>query len=126
MRDVLPCPYCGGEVEVVRLRDKVEGKLKTKIYRIQCMQCKAVVPFGTKFPDESEEDGEKRIKQYEKHIDRVWSPLHSTKIKQSMEAEARDAQMAMASQTSMDDEINEIHDVSHVVARKKQKCRGVE
>ena len=121
MRDVLPCPYCGGEVEVVRLRDKVEGKLRTKIYRIQCMQCKAVVPFGTKFPDESDEDGEKRIQQYDKHIERVWNPLHSTKIKQSMEAEARDAQMAMASQTSMDDEENEIHDVSHVLTRKKPK-----
>lgn len=126
MRDVLPCPYCGGEVEVVRLKDKVEGKLKTKIYRIQCMQCKAVVPFGTKFPDESDEDGEKRIQQYDKHIERVWNPLHSTKIKQSLEAEARDAQMAMASQTSMDDEINEIHDVRHVVGRKNQKRKGVE
>jgi len=126
VRDVLPCPYCGGEVEVVRLRDRMDGKLKTKVYRIQCVQCKAVVPFGTKFPDESEEDGEKRIQQYDKHIERVWNPLHSTKIKQSMEAEARDAQMAMASQTSMDDEINEIHDVSHVVGRKNQKRKGVE
>ena len=126
MRDVLPCPRCGGEVEVVRLKDKVEGKLKTKIYRIQCVQCKAVVPLGTKFPEESDADGKKRIKQYEKHIERVWNPLHSTKIKQSLEAEARDARMAMSSQTSMDDEVNDIHDVSHVVARRKQKRKGVE
>ena len=113
MKDILPCPYCGGEVEMVKLRDKQ----KRNVFRINCMQCKVTVPVGIKFEKESDEDGQKRVQQYEEHIDRVWSPIHSTRIKQKSDAKSRDYWMSMSSRISMDDEVNEIHDVSHRIAR---------
>ena len=60
MKNIKPCPYCGGEVEVVRLPD-YKGE---KTYRIQCMKCRALVARGTGFADETQEDSEERIRQY--------------------------------------------------------------
>ena len=61
MLNVNPCPYCGGEVEVVRLANKG----RERMYRIQCYKCHALVARGKKFEKETTEQGEERIKQYE-------------------------------------------------------------
>ena len=63
MKDIKPCPYCGGEVEVVRLTD--DKATKTRRYRISCMSCKRTVGRGVKFENESDADGKERIKMYE-------------------------------------------------------------
>lgn len=63
MKDIRPCPYCGGEVEVVRLNRKLPKDNPT--YRIQCRNCKMLVARGTKFEKETKAEGKERIKQYE-------------------------------------------------------------
>ena len=74
MENIRPCPYCGGEVEVVRLKDKItDKKIHEKQYRIWCLRCKQSVGRGIKFPDEKDEDGAERIKQYEAVIDAYYS-----------------------------------------------------
>ena len=87
MKDIRPCPYCGGEVEVVKLIPKVKGD---EWYRIQCMRCKRTVAKGLKFDCETVDEGKERIRQYKEYIKRVWSPYNSTKIRQSVYAEQRD------------------------------------
>ena len=73
MKNILPCPYCGGEVEVVKLcLRKKETEYK---YRIQCMHCKASVARGFKFDKESDTDGKKRIKQYEEELKKYFAPV---------------------------------------------------
>ena len=67
MLNILPCPYCGGEVEVVRLANK--GKQKQ--YRIQCMKCHALTAKGTKFEKETEDQGLLRISQYEQVLEKL-------------------------------------------------------
>jgi hypothetical protein len=67
MIGLLPCPKCGGEVEVIKLV-KREDEIKKRApqpYRIECRRCHALVARGTSFPDESFTDGLKRIQQYE-------------------------------------------------------------
>lgn len=66
MLNILPCPYCGGEVEVVRLANKGRNKQ----YRIQCMKCHALTAKGTKFEKESVSDGNLRILQYEQVLEK--------------------------------------------------------
>ena len=56
MKNIKPCPYCDGEVEMV--------KLKNDKYRIDCKRCHALVAKGRKFDIESVKDGEERIKEY--------------------------------------------------------------
>ena len=87
MRDIKPCPYCGGEVEVVKLIPKFKGE---EVYRIQCMNCKKTVARGLKFECETDAEGKQRIKEYKAFINKVWSPVHSAKIKQSVYARQRD------------------------------------
>ena len=68
MKNIKPCPYCGGEVEVIRLaNDKKTGK---KMYRLECWGCRRTVGRGFKFEIESDADAKERIKQYEKQLDR--------------------------------------------------------
>ena len=63
MKGIKECPYCHGEVEVIRLaNDKQTGK---KMYRIQCLQCNRTVGRGLGFADETKEEAMERIKQYE-------------------------------------------------------------
>lgn len=63
MEGIKPCPYCGGEVEVIRLaNDKKDGH---KVYRIECRRCRALVVKGQGFADETKEEAAERIAQYE-------------------------------------------------------------
>ena len=71
MQNIRPCPYCSGEVEVVKLDKKKNEKVQN--YRIQCKACKALVARGTGFPCETKKEAEQRIKEYEKEMERVWS-----------------------------------------------------
>lgn len=66
MEGVRPCPRCKGEVEVVRMPDK-KGQ---KTYRIQCMRCGYTVGRGLGFEEETKQQAEERIKQYEEYISR--------------------------------------------------------
>lgn len=69
MQGIRPCPYCGREVEVIRLaNDKKTGK---KQYRIECKGCHRVVGKGLGFPADTVEEAKERIRQYEKEINRV-------------------------------------------------------
>lgn len=106
MEGVRPCPYCGGEVEVIKLvRNQEERKQKKPHpYRIQCYHCHAVVARGRKFPIETVKEGEERIRQYDEYIAKVWGPSITNKIKQSDSAKKRDKQAALASRISEDDE----------------------
>lgn len=111
MQNVEPCPYCGGEIEIVKLIKKKEEKFQP--YRIECRKCRRLVARGTKFEIETKEQGQKRIDDYNKEMARIWSPLSSTKIRQSQRAQERDAEMARSSRISLDDEEYEMHDASH-------------
>ena len=91
MKDVRPCPYCGGEVEVVKLVKKKQEK--KDVYRIECKICHRLVVRGIGFPCETVKEAEERIKQYEAFIAKTYSPIGSTKIRQSQSAKDRD-QMA--------------------------------
>lgn len=66
MKNITPCPYCGGEVEVVKLCPKKNEK--GDIYRLFCMRCKATVGRGKKFEIEKDCAGKKRIKEYEHQL----------------------------------------------------------
>ena len=78
MKDVRPCPYCSGEVEVVKLNRK-SGEKESK-YRIQCMHCKMTVARGFKFEKESDAEGKERIKQYNKFIEKKMARISDSKL----------------------------------------------
>ena len=63
MKGIRPCPYCGGEVEVIRLPN--HPKTKKRLYRIECRHCHALTAKGTGFPDETPEEAEARIRDYD-------------------------------------------------------------
>ena len=113
MEGVRPCPYCGGEVEVIKLGKNEDERRQNKPqpYRIQCYRCHAVVARGQKFPIESVSEGEERIRQYDEFIARIWRPRYSNKIKLTDSTKQRDRDAALASRISTDDEIMEIHDI---------------
>lgn len=111
MQNVKPCPYCGGEVEIVKLIKK--SMERTQPYRIECKKCRKLVARGTKFDCETEKEGKARIEDYEKEMERIWRPNGSTHIMQTARARERDIEAAKASRTSMDDEEYEMHDASH-------------
>lgn len=73
MTGVKPCPYCGGEVEVVKLR-KHENDIDQP-YRIECRKCHALVPRGKGFPIETYYEKEERINQYNEYIARQFAPM---------------------------------------------------
>lgn len=74
MDGVRPCPYCGGEVEVVKLpMYEDDRKKKFQPYRIQCYSCHALVAKGQRYPIETVAQGKERIKQYNNYIDRMWN-----------------------------------------------------
>lgn len=76
MTGVKPCPYCGGEVEMVKLVKTAKEKedKKPQPYRIECRSCRALVARGQGFPVESEKDIEERISDYEKCIANKFFP----------------------------------------------------
>ena len=108
MEGVRPCPYCGGEVEVIRIKDKpVEyfaeekdkntGKKKKvkkiryeKQYRIYCIHCKHTVAAGLKFECETDKEGAERIAQYDAYITEKMKPRGSNIWRQSIAAQIRD------------------------------------
>jgi len=110
MKNIRPCPYCGSEVEMVKLIQK--PKEKKQPYRIQCTRCKQLVARGDKFPIETISEAEERIADYNREIERLWSPNSSTNIRQTDSAKARDWIAANPSMYGEDDEFNEVHDVA--------------
>lgn len=76
MKNVKPCPYCGGEVEVVKLIKTADEKRdhKPQPYRIECRCCKALVARGQGFPIESRTEIEERIKDYNNYIANKFTP----------------------------------------------------
>lgn len=66
MEGLNPCPYCGGEVELIKLNKK--SSKDKDLYRIECMRCRSLVAKGRGFKNESKEDAEKRIEQYNEHM----------------------------------------------------------
>ena len=68
MKNIKPCPYCGGEVEVIRLADDKETK--KRMYRIECWGCRRTVGRGLGFPNESENAAKERILQYERELNK--------------------------------------------------------
>lgn len=65
MQGIKPCPYCGSEVEMVKLPHDKKDIIKGDIFRIECRTCRALVARGRRFPNETLEDEEERIRQYE-------------------------------------------------------------
>lgn len=112
MKDVRPCPYCGGEVEVVRVKDKetlvTKGNKKEKVtekqYRIECKRCKALVAKGTKFPNESKHDGESRIRDYEAVIEKQFNKIGCDVWTQTMAAKRRDYEAQYSSRKDPENE----------------------
>ena len=88
MKGLRPCPYCGGEVEIVKLNKK-KGK-PYPLYRLQCHQCKRVAIGNGGFPRESLIEAEERINQYNDIMSNVNNAVHSTIFRQSVEARNRD------------------------------------
>ena len=72
MQGVRPCPYCGGEVEVIKLNKRKEDK--HFMYRIECMHCHALVARGTGFPNETLKEAGERIKQYNAYQEKILYP----------------------------------------------------
>lgn len=77
MIGVKPCPYCGGEVEVVKLIKTAQEKRdeKPQPYRIECRKCRALVARGQGFPIETLTEMEERIKDYENYISNKFAPM---------------------------------------------------
>lgn len=73
MLGVKPCPYCGGEIEMVKLvmNEKEKTEKKPQPYRIECRSCRALVARGQGFPIESESEVKERIDQYDKYIENL-------------------------------------------------------
>ena len=126
MEGLNPCPYCGAEVEMVKLgktqkeiKEEKEAKSQKKKYtpkptefRISCKRCGKTVARGRKFDIETDKQGEERIQQYEAYIKRVWDPKHSTKIRQAFYAEERDHLAAKYPEYNPDDEFFEMHETT--------------
>jgi len=78
MQNVSPCPYCGGEVEVVKLIPVLHDRTDD-VYRIECKRCRRLVARGLKFEIESKEQGQKRIEEYKAEINRLFPPMRPRK-----------------------------------------------
>lgn len=75
MENIRPCPYCKGEVEMVKLRKKPNEKRQP--YRIQCKKCHMLVARGEGFEIETMSEAEERIAQYDAEMARIYAPLNS-------------------------------------------------
>ena len=75
MTGVRPCPYCGGEVEVVKLIPKLQDKTD-EVYRIECKRCRMLVVRGIKFENETEKEGKERIQQYKDYQAKRFAPIN--------------------------------------------------
>lgn len=89
MIGVKGCPYCGGEVEVIRLNKKKTDEFQP--YRVECKKCHRVAARSEGgFPIESSLDMKERIQDYERYMEKVWYPNKSNRIAQTQEAKMRD------------------------------------
>lgn len=77
MKGVKPCPYCGGEVEMVKLikTAKEKQEKKPQPYRIECRSCRALVARGQGFPIETLTEAEERIRDYDNYIANKLTPV---------------------------------------------------
>lgn len=62
MKGLHPCPYCGGEVELIKLNKKKPKD--PELFRIECLRCHALTARGRGFEKESSKMAEERITQY--------------------------------------------------------------
>ena len=117
MQGIRPCPYCGCEVEVVKL---VKRKNETRSpYRIECLRCRALVARGKGFPNETKAESAERIRQYKQIINERLYPRGSSSVIQSKEARERDYIAAKSSMIDKNDEFSEIHDASHLFGKNR-------
>ena len=78
MKGIRPCPYCGSEVEVIKLIKKPNDKKQP--YRIECRKCRALVARGQGCPNETAAEMKERIDQYHQIMERKRYPNGPAKI----------------------------------------------
>lgn len=105
MEGLKPCPYCGGEVELVKLNKK-PGKPHFN-YRIQCHRCKQTAIGNGGFPKETNMDAMERVQQYNDIMAHVLSSPHSTIFRQSVEAKNRDRLARYSSRYEREIDVND-------------------
>ena len=66
MQNIRPCPYCGGQIEMVKLNKRPGDKQDA--YRIECKRCGALVVRGIGFAGETITEAEERIADYNKEM----------------------------------------------------------
>ena len=103
MLGVRPCPYCGGEVEVVKLIPVLHDKTE-EVYRIECKRCRRLVARGIKFPDETDAEGAERILQYKNYQAKRFAPLSSRHFQQTLAAQQRDREAKYSSRRDPENE----------------------
>ena len=112
MKNIKPCPECGGEVEMVKLIRKETDR--EDVFRIQCMKCRALVARGVGFAGETVAEAKERIADYEREIARLFNPAYRTLMLRADERKALQ-EKAKHTMTGPDDEQNDIHDASHTI-----------
>lgn len=110
MQGIRPCPYCGGEIEVVKLVKRKEEKKSP--YRIQCLKCRALVARGIGFPNESAAEAKERIQQYDEVIAKKMGPLGNRDTILTAAAKRRDIRKAKAILIDKNDAEFDIHDAT--------------
>lgn len=110
MQNLKPCPYCGGQIEMVKLNKKPNEV--RDVYRIECKRCRALVARGEGFPCETISDAEERIKDYNREIARVFDPMNRKMMLRPDERKALQDK-AKRSMIGPDDEEYEDHDAKH-------------
>lgn len=89
MIGVKGCPYCNGEVEVVRLNKKKGDTFQP--YRVECLKCRRVAARSEGgFEIETPAKMKERIADYEVFIQHQLYPNKSNRIEQTQEAKVRD------------------------------------
>lgn len=73
MKNIKPCPYCGGEIEMVKLNKK--NKSEADMFRIECRKCHQIVARGQGFPIETLSEAEERIRDYNNYIANKFAPV---------------------------------------------------
>ena len=110
MQNIKPCPYCGGEIEMVKLIKRQNEK--RDVYRIECKKCRALVARGEGFAGETISEAEERIADYNREMARIWDPLNRKAMLRPDERKALQDK-AKRSMIGPDDEEYEDHDASH-------------
>ena len=85
MENIKPCPYCGGEVELVKLNRK--KKTDPEMFRVECRRCHALVAKGRGFNCETFAEAEERVRQYKEQMKKIFPSIG---FGQSITAKSRD------------------------------------